>query len=176
VAEWTRNPGPRLAAAAALAGLLAAGGCDATNAGGPVDPNVEVPYPVSLTLPASIHIQPFTGMRTFDEAGGVSGLEVLVTPEDAFGDPTKAFGTFRFELYEFRRNHPDPKGRRRLCWEQDVAEPKRNRVHWDVSLAYRFRLRLDQAIPVGQRFVLVAIFSSPFTDRLFDERQFVAGE
>ena len=31
-------------------------------------------------------------------------------------------------------------------------------------------------IPVGQRFVLVAVFTSPFTQRLFAERVFVSGQ
>ena len=47
---------------------------------------------------------------------------------------------------------------------------------WDVSLAYKFRLRWDQGIPVGRRFVLVTTFTSPYTERLFAERLFVAGE
>ena len=55
--------------------------------------------------------------------------------------------------------------------------PRANRVHWnDASLAYKCRLRWDESIPVGQHFVLAATFSSPFTERLFAEREFVAGE
>lgn len=135
-----------------------------------------VPHPISLTLPKSIHIHPFTGTRTFDQAGGIKGIEVSVTPKDAYGDPTKAFGTFRFELYEYRGNNPDPKGPRKVHWEVSVMDPRTNRVHWHVSLAYKFRLRWDEGIPVGRRFVLVVTFTSPFTERLFAEQQFVAGE
>lgn len=143
---------------------------------GPPRDATPVPPPLHLLLPAAIDIHPFTGTRTFDAEGGVKGIEVRVTPRDAYGDATKAFGTFRFELYEFHANRADPKGERRAFWDVSVMDPKVNRVHWDVSLTYKFRLEWDQAIPVGRRFVLVAIFSSPFTKRLFAERKFIAGE
>lgn len=169
-----------LASALVWAGIVL-GGCNGQGFEGfwvrPADPNtVKVPYPISLTLPKSIHIHPFTGTRTFDKEGGVRGIEVRVTPKDAWGDPTKAFGTFRFELYEYRSDDTRSRSSRKAYWNVSVADPRTNRVHWDVSLAYKFRLRWDQGIPVGRRFVLVTTFTSPYTERLFAERQFVAGE
>ena len=169
-----------LAAALVWAGAVL-GGCNGQGFedfwGRRADPNsVKVPYPISLMLPKSIHIHPFTGTRTFDKAGGVRGIEVRVTPRDDYGDPTKAFGTFRFELYEYRSNDAHSRGPRKAYWNVSVADREKNRIHWDVSLTYKFRLRWDQGIPVGKRFILEVTFTSPYSERLFTERQFVAGE
>jgi hypothetical protein len=159
------------------------GGCEdlrgAFQSVDPVDPgSVQIPRPLSLLLPKSLHIHPFTGTRTFDESGGLSGLEVLVTPRDAYNDPTKAFGTFLFELYEFQPNNPDPAGRRIAWWEGvSIMDPQANRVHWDdFSRAYKFKLALEQSVAVGRRLVLRVYFTSPYSERLTDTRQFVAGD
>jgi len=136
-----------------------------------------VPKPIHLLLPRKIRIHSFTGTRTFHEAGGVNGIDVHIDALDAFGDATKAFGHFRFELHEFVANQPDPKGRRIAVWEVPLLEPKRNLVHWsNITRKYTFKLQWDTPIAVGSKFVLVAVFSSPFTERLFSERVFISGE
>ena len=135
-----------------------------------------VPYPVNLLLPDEIRIDSFTGARTFDEAGGVRGIDVRVKAIDAFGDVTKAFGTFRFELYRFRPNNADPKGAPVKQWRVDLLDPKANARHWnDIPPGYEFHLTWGRSVPVGSKFVLAAIFSSPFTERKFDERVFLSG-
>lgn len=137
----------------------------------------EVPYPISLLLPEEIEIHGFTGVRTFDESGGVKGIDARVTAKNAFGDAAKAFGKFRFELYQFRPNNPDPKGDQVGVWNTDLSDPKTNVRHWQGHFSgYKFNLKWSRSIPVGKRFVLVVVFSSPFTDRLFDQRVFVAGQ
>ena len=135
-----------------------------------------VPKPIDLLLPRDIRIHPFTGTRTFDEARGLKGLEVTIEALDAYGDATKAFGNFRFELYEYRPSNQDKRGRRVAVWEESLLKPEKNLIHWQVHKVYQFRLQWDRAIPVGRRFVLVAVFSSPFTERLFDQRVAVAGK
>jgi len=137
-----------------------------------------VPEPLHLLLPHEVRIHPFTGTRTFDEAGGVRGLDVRVEAKDAYGDMTKAFGDFRFELYAFRANSPDPKGRRLMVWRESLLDPKDNLMHWGgmVARRYQFRLQWDQPIPVGRKLVLTVTFTSPFTERLTDEHVFVSGQ
>jgi hypothetical protein len=136
----------------------------------------DVPAPVDLLLPRKIRIHPFTGTRTFD-ASGVRGIDVRIEPTDAFGDATKAFGTFRFELYAYAAQSPDPKGRRISSWTVDLIEPDQNRRHWQpTALRYQFKLQWNRGIPVGERFVLAATFTSPFTRRLTAERVFVSGQ
>jgi hypothetical protein len=166
-----------------LCGLLA--GCEglnlnsstskpATAASAPATP---IPEPVSLMLPKEIRIHPFTGTRTFDDAGGIKGIDVRIEAVDAYGDATKAFGDFRFELYTFKENSPDPKKQRIALWEVPLMDPKTNLTHWDnITRTYEFKLQWDQAIPVGQKFVLVAVYSSPYTQREFAERTFVSGQ
>ena len=145
----------------------------------PADPcaAAPVPYPISLMLPKTLSIHPFTGMRTFDDSGGVKGIDVRIEAKDSYGDTTRAFGDYRFELYTFRPNSLDPKNNRIAAWDVPLTDPGVNGRHWDnITRTYKFRLQWDQSIAVGQRFVLVAVFSSPHTERLFAERVFVAGE
>ena len=137
----------------------------------------KVPPPIDLLLPHKISVHPFTGTRTFDQAGGARGFDVRIEATDSFGDPTKAFGDFRFELYDYRPFSPDPKGTKIATWRESLLEPKRNLQHWDnIAKRYQFKLQWGQPIPAGQRFVLVATFTSPFTGRLFDQHIFVSGE
>ncbi len=136
-----------------------------------------VPHPVDLLLPQTIRVHPFTGTRTFDEAGGIRGIDVRIEAVDAYGDATKAFGTFRFEMYHFVPNSLDPKGQRIATWTEDLLQPRKNVLHWDkITRTYQFRLQWDQAIPVGKKFVLLAYFTSPFTSRLDDQRVFTSGQ
>lgn len=145
-------------------------GCDGQPAG-----RQSVPPPVDLLLPREIRIHSFTTAKVFEEDGS-KGIEVHIEARDAFGDPTKAFGDYRFELYEFRPQHPQPKGAMLASWTEKLGDPKDNALHWRrVSRTYVFNLRYDRPMPPGRKFILEATYSSPFTDRLFAEREFVAG-
>jgi hypothetical protein len=158
--------------AAPLAALLFCVGCN----GGPA-PATEIPEPISLSLPRAVSIHPFTGLRRFDEAGGIRGIDVQIEMSDSFGDSTRGFGDFRFELYTYQPGTPDPKGQRVATWNESLMEAEKNALHWDrIKRLYEFRLQWDRPIPVGREFVLVAVFDSPYTPRLFDERVFVAGQ
>ncbi len=138
---------------------------------------VNIPQPIALMLPQQIRIHPFTGTRVFQEQGGISGVDVRIEALDAFEDQTKAFGQFRFELYRFQPNSRDPKGQRLATWVEDVEKPAVNRSHWNgLTRTYQFKLGWNESIPVGSKFVLVAVFQSPYTPRLTDERTFIAGE
>jgi hypothetical protein len=136
-----------------------------------------VPEPLHLLLPQAISIEPFTATRTFDEAGGIKGIEVEVKAKDAYGDGTKAFGKFAFALYRYHPGSPSRKGGRIATWEEDLLAPRKNLLHWDrFKRAYKFKLQWYRPIPVGSKFILSVDFSSPFTQRKFAEREFVSGE
>ena len=136
-----------------------------------------VPAPLDLMLPRSIRIHVFTRTETFDEERGLAGVNVRIEAVDAYGDSTKAFGTFRFEMYQFVPNTIDPKGKLLASWDEPLLDPRKNLLHWQkVHRIYEFKLQWDRPVPVGQRFVLSAIFSSPFTERMITERVFVSGQ
>ena len=137
---------------------------------------VEIPAPIALLLPHQVRIHPFTGTRTFHEKG-IKGVDVRIEVLDAYGDSTKAFGDFRFEVYAYQQRHVSRKGQQVGAWQESLLDPQRNLVHWDrITRAYEFKLQWDHPIAVGDRFVLVVVFSSPYSQRLFDERVFVAGQ
>jgi len=137
---------------------------------------IAVPEPINLLLPKEIRVHDFTTTQTFDKQGR-KGIEVRMQALDAYGDSTKAFGDFRFELYQYRAQSLNPKGKLIATWPESVQDPRKNLIHWDdISRTYVFKLQWYDAIPTGKRFVLVAIFTSPFTERLFAERIFVAGQ
>ena len=149
--------------------------------GGPTDTSPAgiqpAPAPLNLLLPTKIRIHPFTGTRTFEEAGNIKGLDVRIEALDAWDHTTKAFGNFRFELYRFMPNSTERKAGKMITWEVSLTDPKDNFVHWSsINRAYEFKLQSDQGIAVGERYVLVAVFTSPYTKRLFAERVFVAGQ
>ncbi|MBS3735301.1 MAG: hypothetical protein KGY99_10330 [Phycisphaerae bacterium] len=136
----------------------------------------EVPHPIDLLLPREVRIHPFTG-RLFGEEGEIKGIEVSVEARDAYDDATKAFGTFRFELYAYRRDRPDERGPRIATWTESLLDARDNARHWDmIAKRYSFKLALDRPIAVGHRFVLTVDFTSPFTDRISDQHAFIAGQ
>lgn len=160
-------------------------GCDSGGKGNwsfgskapPSDRPQSIPEPIHLLLPASIRLHPFTGTRTFDESSGIRGVDVRIEAMDRLGDATKAFGEFRFEMYQFVPNSQNPKGDLIATWVEDVFPPRKNLLHWDkITRTYEFKLQWDKPIPVGKRFVLLATFNSPFTERMYAERVFVSGQ
>lgn len=160
-------------------GLILLAGCDlqgpATSDNGQAIE--EVPPTLRLLLPREIRIHPFTGTRTFDGNGGINGVDVRIQATDAYSDATKAFGVFRFELYEHQDFAGDPKGGRIAVWDVDLSQPKANLVHWDnITRTYQFKLQWNQPIQTGDRYVLIASFDSRYTPRLFHERTFIAGQ
>jgi len=148
-------------------------------AGYPSRKRLYVPEPINLLLPRRITIHPaFTGTgRLGGKADGPRGLEVRVKALDAYGDPVKAFGDFRFVLYTYRHLDQNPKGQKLVIWDERLLEPKKNQRHWDaISQSYKFFLQWDHEMPPGRRYLLEAFFASPFTDRFFDELVFTSGQ
>ena len=136
---------------------------------GPRTAQGKIPRPHDLLLPQRIRIHPFTAMRMLEDRD-VRGVEARIEALDAFGDPTKAFGDVRFELYAYRANSPDNKGKCLNVWQVSINDPVSNMAHWDrVMRAYLFKLELTKQSEQAPRYVLVAVFASPYTKRLFAE-------
>ncbi|MDY7009215.1 MAG: hypothetical protein SVV80_00475 [Planctomycetota bacterium] len=132
-----------------------------------------IPEPIDTLLPKQIRIHPFTGMSVFSEKGDIRGIDVRIEAIDAYGDANKAFGQFRFELYQFKPNSPDPRGVRLAVWNESIEDFKSNRRHWNsIARIYQFKLAWNRPTSVGQKFVLAVVFQSRFTERLFTERVF----
>jgi hypothetical protein len=133
----------------------------------------QVPHPINLLLPKQVEIHPFTRIARFGD--GTGGVHARVKALDAFGAETRAFGKFRFELYEIRRQSLQRKGRRLADWEVNLAEPDLNLLHWDRhTRSYEFKLAWDHTLPAGRDVLLTVSFTSRFTTRLNDERNISA--
>ena len=142
------------------------------------DPKYErraVPAPLDELLPVSIHIHAFTAAEKLKDGQQAISLNIMAT--DAYGDPSKAFGHFRFELHAFRPSSGQPEGKLLHRWRVDLMDPGQNRRHWKKAHPmYEFRLGCGNILIPGKRYVLVAVFDSPFTDRLFARRVFDPGQ
>jgi hypothetical protein len=164
---------------ALLALTALAGGCLESKGLSGDGGSASIPAPIDNLLPTRIEFHPFTeaGIRRFDDAGGVKGIETRIRCFDAFSDASKGFGVFRVTLYAYRPDAVDHLGQKGPTWEIDLMDPEVNNTHWDeISRSYKFLLQWDRAIPVGQRYVLRATFSSPWTPRFTTQKVFVAGQ
>jgi len=159
-----------------ISAVLLQAGCT-TGAGGKKSSqvSVDIPAPVNLILPKTIHIHPFTATRQLDDSSGQPGIGVRLEAMDTYGETARAFGDFRFELYAYKPNSLDSRGSLMGVWDIPLSDPDVNLAHWDrITRAYRFKLLWDRPLPLGQKYVLVAIFNSPYTPRLFDQRVIVS--
>lgn len=132
-----------------------------------------VPHPINLLLPQQIEIHPFTRITDFGD--GASGVHARVKALDTFGAETRAFGNFRFELYEVQAQTLERKGKRLADWEVNLAEPDLNLLHWDRhTRSYEFKLGWTHRLPRDRDVILTVSFTSRFTTRLNDEREISA--
>lgn len=129
---------------------------------------------VSFYSPRSIKILPFTKPRSFDDDVIPDGVGVSLRPLDEAGDPVKAYGTFMFELYAYKKAIGTHKGDLLANWTQPVLDPADQKQFWErVTSTYEFQLSWEgKPLPPGNKYVLVASFQSPGSERLFDEYEF----
>jgi hypothetical protein len=150
-------------------------GCTPKGLHGDMDASTAVPPPIDLLLPKTLEIHSFTQTETFESRQG--GIRARVKARDSYGDGTKAFGRFRFALYQCLPQKQNKRGVKLADWEIDVSQPEQNLVYWDRHTgAYEFKLGWDQRIQAGQRLILEAVFQSEFTPRLTAEREIIVGE
>src|SRR4051812_7760051 len=111
-----------------------------------------------LFAPTDLRIHPFTSVKDWTGDNKPDGVEVLLELQDRFRDPTKATGTVLFELYEYRRNHPDPRGERLAAWRGALQTLEEQRTRWNrISRTYSFQLAYP-AIRTERSYVLQVWF------------------
>jgi len=153
----------RLLLVGALAGLIA--GCGPRGL-----PDAPGGAPTEMFAPAAMRIHPiFSQARGWSGGGGLDGFEALIEFRDLYGDPTKAAGTFLFELYEYRPGRPDPRGRRLATWAASILSIDEQSQRWNrTSRTYGFRLAYPE-IRFGRAYVLSATFQAAGAGRFIDQ-------
>jgi len=132
---------------------------------GPASP---APQP-DLFAPTAMRVHPiFTQIADWNHSGKPDGVEAQLEFTDQFGDPTKASGKVLFELFEYRRESPDPRGKRLGRWVGSLETPDEQRQRWNTTLrTYRFQLDYPTVSP-SQAYVLSAIFEVSGGGRFFN--------
>jgi hypothetical protein len=123
-----------------------------------------------MFAPASMRIHPiFTRVKDWSGDGKPDGIEALLEFQDQFFDPTKAMGSVVFELFDYRRGYPDPRGTRVVNpWVASLSSLEQQREHWNrTSRTYSFQLAYP-AIRPNHTYVLTAIFELEGGGRFFD--------
>jgi hypothetical protein len=124
----------------------------------------------SIIGPVSVRVHPsFTQVKDWDDDGKPDGVEALLEVRDRWNEPIRATGGVLFELYDYRRGYPDPRGRRLVNpWTASLATVEDQAARWDrVSRAYKFQLAYPQADP-DHTYVLTVSFETA-GGRLFDQ-------
>jgi len=123
------------------------------------------PYPRSeldqqMFGPAAVRIHPtFTVVRDWTGDGKPDGVEATLEVQDQFGDPTRSTGRVMFELWEYRKESPEVRGRRiGGPWITFVNTKDQQQDHWNAALrAYTFQLAYPQ-ISTNHYYVLTVQF------------------
>lgn len=149
-----------------------------TSGGGPKLPAPEggtksAPPWATLFAPAGLVIGFFTRSRDFDGQPGDDGLEIRLQPLDQFGDPTKAVGSYRIEVFQYRLRSNERKGARLGHWFISVLDAESNRKYYDpVDRSYVFPLLWETPLEAGTAVIIQATYYPPggFQEKLFAQR------
>lgn len=174
--RWLGPPARRAAGTIALSACLCAGAACQWRAKQVAEMTPDQLSALHMLMPASVKIQPFTQIKSFDQDGIPDGIEVLIQPTDRLGDPVKVVGRFSFELYSHRRASADPKGEQLQFWEVTLDNDRDQRRFWDrTAQMYVFPLEVVPDAVVADKpalsgkFVLVATYHTPDGVHLSDE-------
>ncbi len=128
------------------------------------------PLEAEMFGPSEMSIHSFTQLKDWTgSGGGPDGVEAMVEFDDQFGDPTKAAGTFVFELYDYHRADPEPRGVRLAYWEASIVSLEDQRIRWNrISRTYSFQLAFPDA-SINHSYVLSAQFQSTSGGRLWSQ-------
>jgi hypothetical protein len=132
-----------------------------------------VPAWATMFAPASLVIGFFTRSRDFDGVPGDDGLEVRLQPLDQFGDPTKAVGSYRVEVFAYRPLSLEKRGARLGHWFVSVLDVASTRKYYDpVDRSYVFPLLWKEPIETGKSVIVQATYYPPagFREKLFAQR------
>ena len=150
--------------AIALLLLFASAGCDIkfNNNDTHVD---NVPRPINLIIKKKMKAHGFTQIQK-----NRRDIDLYIKAIDAFQDGTKAFGDFRFELYELDTHAigSDKKGKLVDRWEcVGLDDPKLNATHWDrTTSSYHFKLQTPRKLK-ADKYILSGCFKSRFSSKIF---------
>jgi hypothetical protein len=110
----------------------------------------------------------FTQVADWTHSGKPDGIESHLYFTDQFGDPTKASGRVLFELFEYRKDSPDPRGKRLGYWPGSLVTTGDQKEKWNTTLrTYRFQLAYPTVQPTTS-YVLSAIFELSGGGRFFN--------
>lgn len=124
-------------------------------------------------LPTQIEILPFTKPASFDARGLPDGINAVIRPLDSLGQPAKAYGSVRFELYTFVPASGLEKGKQLMVWSQDLSTPTDQRKYWDsVTQSYQFQLLWHQPLEPNKKYVLQVVYENPAGTRLSSDYTF----
>jgi len=127
----------------------------------------------SMFAPQSLVIGFFTRSKDFDGDGNDDGLEVRLQPLDQFGDPTKAVGSYRIEVFQYRLRTNEKRGDRLGHWFVSALDAESNRKYYDpVDRSYVFPLLWETPIEGGTKVIVQATYYPPggFQEKLFAQR------
>jgi hypothetical protein len=128
----------------------------------------------TMFAPKSLVIGFFTRSKNFGGApGAAEGIEVRLQPLDQFGDPTKAIGSYRVEVFEYRPRSGEKRGVRLGHWFVSVLDVDSTRKYYDsVDRSYVFPLLWEKPIAAGTSVIVQATYYPPagFQDKLFAQR------
>jgi hypothetical protein len=110
-----------------------------------------------------VRLQPsFTKIVESQGQTEFGNIDTFVELSDQFGDPIKALGSFRFEIYQFRPLSSDPRGKRYEAdglQTIDLIDPQENQKHWDpITRSYRFRIKLPPLASGADKIVFQTTF------------------
>jgi len=125
-----------------------------------------------LLRPVVIKIHHSSAVLRKSAGADFDGLTVACEAKDRFGDPVKALGIMRFELYSYARSQPANKGPRVGFWPGvHIDSLGAIQQYWDAVWGlYRFNLTWDRQVKPGERFVLEATLTTPEGQQLSDSR------
>ncbi len=99
-------------------------------------------------------------------------IETCVQLKDQFGDPMKALGVFRFEIFRYQPAVSDPRGKR---FDVEGVQPveldkvDKNQQHWDsITRSYRMDLKFPPQAAQAKKIVLQVTFTMEPEYRLRD--------
>lgn len=123
-----------------------------------------------LFAPTAMRVHPiFTQVSDWTHSGKPDGIEAQLEFTDQFGDPTKASGRVLFELFDYRRESPDPRAKRLGHWVGSLETSAEQHERWNTTLrTYRFQLDYPD-VDASHTYVLSATFELSTGGRFFNQ-------
>ena len=152
-----------------MSGLLCGGGCENSAQSGGLQPGQRTAF-----LVGEVRLQPsFTQIQSaLPDGSRPAGIDAYVELKDPYGDPIKALGQFRFELFKYRPAFSDPRGKR---FEDegiqlvDLTDIETNQQQWDsITRSYEMKVKLPSSAAHLKQIVLQVTFTTETEYRLRD--------